>query len=62
MEAVKFKYVSEAKVSQSHKVWTEVSSSVPHFLHMGSLPSPIIPKCLLKALCPVSRPITIKFK
>jgi len=39
-------------------MWTEVSSSVPHFLHMGSLNSPIICKCLLKVLCPVSRPIT----
>jgi len=30
---------------------------VPHFLHMGSLHSPMICKCLLKVLCPVSRPI-----
>jgi len=29
-------YLSEAKASRSHKMWTEVSSSVPHFLHMGS--------------------------
>jgi hypothetical protein len=40
-------------------MWTEVSSSVPHFLHMGSLHSPMICKCFLKVLCPVSRPITI---
>jgi len=40
-------------------MWTEVSSSVPHFLHMGSLHSPMICKCLLKVLCPVSRPITV---
>jgi hypothetical protein len=39
-------------------MWTEVSSSVPHFLHMGSLHNPMICKCLLKVLCPVSRPIT----
>ena len=42
----------------THKMWTEVSSSVPHFLHMGSLHSPMICKCLLKLLCPVVRPIT----
>ena len=39
-------------------MWTKVSSSVPHFLQMGLLLSPIIYKCLLKLLCPVSRPIT----
>ena len=39
-------------------MWTEVSSSVPHFLHMGSLHNPMICKCLLKVLCPVSRSIT----
>jgi hypothetical protein len=50
--------LSEAKTSHSHKMWTEVSSSVPHFLQMGSLHSPMICKCLLKVLCPVSRPIT----
>ena len=47
----------EAKASHSHKMWTEVSSSVPHLLQMGLLPIPIIHKCLLKVLCPVSRPI-----
>jgi hypothetical protein len=50
--------LSEAKVSHSHKMWTEVSSSVLHFLQMGLLLSPIIYKCLLKVLRPVSRPIT----
>ena len=50
--------LSEAKTSHSHKMWTEVSSSVPNFLQMGSLHSPMICKCLLKVLCPVSRPIT----
>jgi len=50
--------LSEANASHSHKMWTEVSSSVPHFLHMGSLLSPIIFKYLLKVLCPVSRPKT----
>ena len=49
--------LSEAKASHSHKMWTEVSSSV-HFLRIGSLHNPMKCKCLLKVLCPVSRPIT----
>jgi hypothetical protein len=39
-------------------MWTEVSSSVPHFLQMGLLLSPIVCICLLKVLWPVSRPVT----
>jgi len=27
--------MSEAKASHSHRIWTEVSSSLPHFQHMG---------------------------
>jgi len=50
--------LSEAKTSHSHKICTEVSSSVPHFLQVGSLLSPITCRCLLRVLCPVSRPIT----
>jgi hypothetical protein len=50
--------LSEAKASHSHKMWTEVSSSVPHFPQVGLLYSPIIYGCLLKVLCPVNRPIT----
>jgi hypothetical protein len=50
--------LSEARASHSHKMWNEVSSSVPHFLQVRSLHSPMICKCLLKVLCPVSRPIT----
>ena len=49
--------MSEAKASHSHKMWIEVSSSVPHFLQVGLLLSPITYKCLLKVLCPVRRPI-----
>jgi len=49
---------SEGKASHSHKMCTEVSSSVPHFLKVGLLRSPILYKCLLKVLCPVSRLIT----
>jgi len=39
-------------------MWTEVSSLVTHFLQVGLLLSPIIHKCLLMVLCPVSRQIT----
>ena len=49
---------SEAKAPHSHKMWTEVSSSIPHFLQVGLSLNPIIYKCLRKVLCPVSRPIT----
>jgi len=55
---LRYVYLSEAKASHSHKMWTEVSSSVPHFLQVGLLFNPIIYRCLLKVLCPVSRPIT----
>jgi len=48
---------AKAKALHSHKMWTEVSSSVPLFLQVGLLHSSIIYKCL-KVLCPVSRPIT----
>jgi hypothetical protein len=50
--------LSEANASHSHKMCTEVSSSVPHFLHVGSALSPITCRCLLRVLCPVSRPVT----
>ena len=50
--------MSEAKAAPSHKMWTEVSSSLPHFLQVGLLLSPVTYKCLLKVLCPVRRPIT----
>jgi hypothetical protein len=50
--------LSEARASHSHRTCTEVSSSVPHFLQVGSLLSPITCRCLLRVLCPVSRPIT----
>jgi hypothetical protein len=47
-----------AKASHSHKTWAEVSFSAPHFLHKGLSLSPIMWRCLLKVLCPVSRPVT----
>jgi hypothetical protein len=50
--------ISEAKASHLHKMWTEISSSVPYFLQMGLLLSPITYRCLLRVLCPLSRPIT----
>jgi len=49
--------LSEAKASHSHKMWTEVSSSLPHFLQVGLLLNPIIYRCLLRVLCPVRRPV-----
>jgi hypothetical protein len=48
---------SEAKASHAHKMWTELSSSEPHFLQMGLLLVPITYRCLLR-LCPVRKPIT----
>jgi hypothetical protein len=54
--------LSEAKASHSHKMWTEVSSSVPHFLHLGSLHSPMICKCLLNVLCPVTTLVCVLLK
>jgi hypothetical protein len=39
-------------------MWTEVSSSVPHFLHKGLIINPIRWRCLLRVLCPVRTPIT----
>jgi hypothetical protein len=54
----RYVYLSEAKATYSHKMWTEDSSPVPHFLQMGLSNSPIICRCLLKVLCLVSRPIT----
>ena len=52
--------LSEGKASHSHKMWAEVSSSVPHFLQVEILLNPIIytRKCLLKVLCSLRRPIT----
>jgi hypothetical protein len=54
----RYVYLSVAKASHSHKMLTEVSSSVLHFLQVGLLFSPIIYRCLLKVACPVSKPIT----
>jgi hypothetical protein len=50
-------YLSEAKAANLHKMWADISSSVPHFLQMGLSPNPITYRCLLRVLCPMSRPI-----
>jgi hypothetical protein len=39
-------------------MWAEVSSSIPHRLHIGLSASPSRWKCLLRELCPVSIPVT----
>jgi hypothetical protein len=49
--------LSETKASHSHRTWTEVSSSVTHFLQVGLLLNPITYRCLLRVLCLVRRPV-----
>jgi len=51
--------LSEAKASHSQRMWAEVSSLTPHFLHKGLSISRNRHKCLLKVLRPVRRPVTI---
>jgi len=46
-------FLSEVKSSNPHKLWTEISTSVPHFLK-----NPITYRCLLKMLYSVRRPVT----
>ena len=48
--------LSEEKASHSHKMWAELSSSVPHFLQVELLLSPITYKYRSR-LCPLRRPI-----
>ena len=50
--------LSEAKASHPQRIWAEVSSSAPHLLHSGLSNSPSRWRCLLRALCPVRRPVT----
>jgi hypothetical protein len=40
------------------KIWAEVLSSAPHFLHNELSLSPFKWSCLLRVLCPVRRPVT----
>jgi hypothetical protein len=49
--------LSEAKASHSQRMWAEVSSFTSHFLHSGLPTSPSRWRCLLRVLCPVSRPV-----
>ena len=53
----KYACMSESKASYSHRMWTEVSSSAPHFPHKGLLIKPIKLRCLLRVLCLVRRPV-----
>jgi hypothetical protein len=55
---LKYICLTEVKALHSHKICTEASSTVPHFIQVGLLLSPITFGFLLKVLCPVSRPIT----
>jgi len=49
--------LSEARASHSHKIWAEVSSPTPHFLHRGLSSSPSSWRCLLRVLWLVRRPV-----
>ena len=46
--------LKEARDSHSQRMWAEVSSSTPHFLHNGLSVSP----SMWRVLCPVRWPIT----
>jgi len=50
--------LSEAKASHQHEMWTEFSTSVPHFLQVGSSLNFFTYRSLLGALCYVKRPVT----
>jgi hypothetical protein len=50
--------LSEAKASHSHRMWAEVSFSIPHRLHIGLSASPSRWKYFLRVLCRVSIPVT----
>ena len=49
---------SEARALHSHKMWAEVSSLTPHFLHKGLSSSPSRWRYLLRVLWPIRRPVT----
>jgi hypothetical protein len=48
----------DAKASHRQRMWAEVSSSAPHFLHSGLSINPIKQRCLHRVLCPVRIPVT----
>jgi hypothetical protein len=54
----KYACLIEAKASHRQRMWAEVSSFAPHFLHSGLSVSPIKWRCLRRVLCPVRSPVT----
>ena len=56
-EEPRYTWLSEARVSHSQRMRTEVSSSVPHLLRNGLSNSPSRRRCLLRVLCPMRRPV-----
>jgi hypothetical protein len=50
----RYECVSEAKASHRQRMWVEVSSSFPHFLHIGLSVIPIKWRCLRRVLRPVT--------
>jgi hypothetical protein len=54
----RYPYLGAAKASHSRRMWVEVSSLTPHFLHSGLSSSPNKWRCLRRVLCPVRRPVT----
>jgi hypothetical protein len=49
----------KAKASHRRRMWAEVLSSAPHFLHSGLSINPIKWRCLRRVLCLVSSRVTI---
>jgi hypothetical protein len=47
----------EGKASHQQRMWAEVSSSAPHFLHSGLSINPIKWRSLRRVLCPVRSPV-----
>jgi hypothetical protein len=50
--------LSAVRALHSHKMWAEVSSLTPHFLHNGLSSKPIRWRCLRRVVWPVRRPVT----
>jgi hypothetical protein len=53
----KYACVSEARASHRQRMWAEVLSSTPHFLHSGLFVN-LIKWCLCRVLCLVRSPVT----
>jgi hypothetical protein len=54
----KYACLIEAKASHRQRMWAEVFSSAPHFLHSGLSVSPIKWRYVRRVLCPVRSPVT----